>query len=96
MLEDNQAHAHRSAMVRGAAHGAPAGASEAALSALPQGLRQSTWAATAGAMARDPAPAVRAAACKAAGCLAALPLALQLPGVFTVQKGLDRAYIRLG
>lgn len=75
-----QARGHPSAMVRVAAHAVAGAASEAALRALPRGHLDSAWAAAAAAMARDPAPAVRAAAAKAAGCWAATPLVLELPG----------------
>ena len=81
-----QARFHRSAAVRAAAHAPPGAAFGAVLAAVPPELRQSAWAAAAAALASDPAPAVRAAAAKAVGCLAALPLALQLPGTQTFIK----------
>ncbi|KAK9841854.1 hypothetical protein WJX81_007459 [Elliptochloris bilobata] len=84
------ARAHRSAVVRAAAHAAPSAASAAALLALPQALRHSAWAATAAAVASDPEPAVRAAAAKTIGCLAALPLALELPGLTETLAGAAR------
>ena len=83
-----QARSHRSAAVRAAAHAAPTVVPGALLAAVPTDLRQSIWAAAAAAAASDPAPAVRAAATKALGCLAALPLALQLPGAQTSESTL--------
>lgn len=72
--------AHPLPVVRAAAIAALASLDQAACAALGKGELHRIWGWLKHSACRDPAAAVRAAALKAAGCLAQLPHSLQCPG----------------